>query len=321
MLRAAMPSRFQLAASVTFRPRPDGLVDVSNGADLSFPVSAAQARILEAFRQPKAVEELVPDGPTQDALRRLTADLEKKLVLVQTEQSTDREMRLVWNYLSMGNAERALFHIDNESHSLEEFEVSGVEAARAIEHLVPLRPELRVATIGCGMGRIEKALAPKVKHITAFDISDEMLGHARRWLAGTPNVTLELTDGALGALAAGSVDLVASFLVFQHVTREGTWRYLEEAGRVLVPGGRFAFQIHCYGEGAQAPAVSSAVDRYYGAGKVTYREAELRARLEQVGFVVEVLRDGAQAGDERRLTGTPGPWRSVLVLATRRSAT
>lgn len=320
MLGHTMGPRFQLAAAVTFTLRPDGKVEVSNGADLAFPVSAAQARVLEGFREPRAVEELAEEGPTREALRRLTVDLEKKLVMVRADLSPDREMQLVWNYLSMGSAERALFHIDNESHTLEDFETSGVEAARAISSLVPLHAGLRLATIGCGMGRIEKALAPLVRHITAFDISDQMLAHARGWLGDVSNVALELTDGTLSALGAATVDLVASFLVFQHVTREGTWRYFEEAARVLVPRGHFLFQIHCYPEDATAPQVVSAVDRYYGAGKATYREAELRAQLARVGFQVDALRDGAATGDERRLTGTPGPWRSVLVLATRAGA-
>lgn len=314
-----MAPRFQLAASVALRRRPDGNVEVSNGADLAFVVSPAQASVLEAFRQPRAVEELAPEGATREALRRMATDLQKKLVLVEVGQSSEAEMRHVWNYLSMGTVERAVFHIDNESRTVAEFEASGVEAVRAIERLTPLERSLRVATIGCGMGRIEKALAPRVGHVTAFDISDQMLAHARVHLAGLDNVTLALTDGSLSALAPASVDLVASFLVFQHVTRAGTWRYFHEAARVVRPGGRFLFQIHCYPEGTRTPEVGSAVDRYYGAGKATYAEAEVRAALEDAGFEVTLLRDGAREGDERRLTGTPGPWRSVLVLATRRA--
>lgn len=315
-----MGPRFQLAASVTLRQRPEGGFELSNGADLTFPVSAAQVGVLEAFRQPRSVDELTPEGPTRDALRRMTADLQEKLVLVEVGQSTDREMQLVWNYLSKGSVERAVFHIDNESRSLDEFARSGVEAVRAIERLLPLDPSLTVATIGCGMGRIEKALATKVRHVTAFDISDQMLARAKVYLEGQSNITLVQTDGTLKPLETGSIDVVASFLVFQHATHEGTWRYLEEAARVLRPGGRLLFQIHAYDEGVEAPDVASPVERYYGAGKVTYRERELREHLNHLGFEVDLFRDGEATGDERRLTGTPGPWRSVLVRATRRPA-
>lgn len=295
------------------------MVEVSNGADLRLPLSAAQFGLLEAFCQPCAVEDLAPEGPTREALRRMAADLQAKLVLVEVGQSTDREMQLVWNYLSAGSVERAVFHIDNESRSVEEFARSGVEAVRAIERLLPLEAAMKVATIGCGMGRIEKALAPKVQHLTAFDISDQMLARAKVYLEGLSNVTLALTDGTLQQLEPGAVDVVASFLVFQHATREGTWRYFEEAARVLRPAGRLLFQIHCYPEGVHAPTVTSTVERYYGTGKATYTEPEIRAQLDRVGFEVDLLRDGEQSGDERRLTGTPGSWRSVLVLATRRA--
>jgi SAM-dependent methyltransferase len=312
-----MGPRFQLAPSVTLQQRADGGFELCNGADLRFPVSAAQVGVLEAFRRPCAVDELAPEGPTREALKRMAADLQEKLVLVEVGQSADREMQLVWNYLSKGPVERAVFHIDNESRSLDDFARSGVEAVRALEALVPLNRELRVATIGCGMGRIEKALAPHVHHVTAFDISDQMLARAKVYLDGVPNITFAHTDGSLATLEAGSVDLVASFLVFQHATREATWRYLEEAARVLRHGGRLVFQLHCYPDGVTAPEVASGVERYYGAGKVTYREHEVRTQLDHVGFDVDLFRDGAATGDERRLTGTAGPWRSVLVRARR----
>jgi len=311
-------NHFQLAPSVTVAPRPDGGADVGNGADLRFPVSALQRQLIEAFRQPHAVEELAADEPTRAALRTMVQDLEAKLVLVQVGRSADREMQLVWNYLSRGPVERAIFHIDNESDSLEAFERSGLEAVRAIEALVPLQSTWQVATIGCGMGRIEKALAPRVASVTAFDISDEMLGRAKQFLADRPNVSLRLTDGSLAPLGEASVDLVATFLVFQHVTREGTQRYITEAGRITRPQGQFLFQVHCYPDGTPTPEVSSAVDRYYGSGKVTYGEDEVRQWLATAGFEVELMRPGSMEGDERRLTGTSGPWRSLLVLARRR---
>ncbi len=310
--------QYQLAPAVTFTPRPDGGAEVTNGADLHFAVSALQRQLIEAFRQPRAVEELAPDEPTRAALRVMVSDLEAKLVLLEVGRSSDREMQLVWNYLSRGPVSRAIFHIDNESDSIEAFEQSGVEAVRAIEALVALEPTWKVATIGCGMGRIEKALAPRVLEIAAFDISDEMLGRAKLFLADRPNVALLLTDGTLRPLADGSIDLVATFLVFQHVTREGSERYIAEAGRVTRPGGRFLFQVHCYPSGTATPQVASPVERYYGSGKVTYGEDEVRRWLDQAGFVIDLLRPGSMEGDERRLTGTPGAWQSLLVLATRR---
>lgn len=312
-----MAAQLQLAPSVSLSRLADGQVRLSNGADLTLMLTPVQAGIVDAFRRPVTVEELAPPGPTREAVRRMADDLEQKLVLVRVDQSPEEEMRRVWNYLALGDVERALFHIDNESHSLDAFRASGEEAVRALERLVSLSPASRVATIGCGMGRIERALAARVGHITAFDISDEMLARARRWLEGLGNVQLCLSDGTLAPLAAQSTDLVASFLVFQHVTREGTWRYFAEAARVLVPGGCFCFQIHCHAEGARAPAVVSAVERYYGAGKAMYSEPEVREQLGRVGFQVESFRDGGMVGDERRLTGTPGTWRSVLVCARR----
>jgi ABC-2 type transport system ATP-binding protein len=47
---------------------------------------------------------------------------------------------------------------------------------------------------GCGAGFFTKALAANADHVTATDLSDEMLAAARTQLATLPNVTLEKVD-------------------------------------------------------------------------------------------------------------------------------
>ena len=59
-----------------------------------------------------------------------------------------------------------------------------------------LRPEYRVADIGCGPGRFAAAFAHKVQWVTGFDLSPKMvqygMDHVRR--AGLDNVTLHTCD-------------------------------------------------------------------------------------------------------------------------------
>ena len=62
-----------------------------------------------------------------------------------------------------------------------------------LSHLVGLcglRAEDRVLDIGCGIGRIEKYLAPRVGEMCAVDVSGRMIARARERLAGLPNVRL-----------------------------------------------------------------------------------------------------------------------------------
>lgn len=97
--------------------------------------------------------------------------------------------------------------------------------------------------IGCGMGRICLALHERFDRVVGYDISEEMLRRARE-LVPDQTVDFRLTEGAtLPGQPAGSVDFVLTFTVFQHIPSVEVIRsYVQEAGRVLRPGGVFVLQ-------------------------------------------------------------------------------
>jgi SAM-dependent methyltransferase len=98
--------------------------------------------------------------------------------------------------------------------------------------------------IGCGVGRLTRALAARFNAVWACDVSPNMLDHARESIT-EPNVTLAIAegDGRLNVVDAVA-DLVLSMQVFHHIpARSVTLRYVAEAGRVLAPGGHFVFQL------------------------------------------------------------------------------
>jgi SAM-dependent methyltransferase len=99
--------------------------------------------------------------------------------------------------------------------------------------------------IGCGVGRLTRALAPRAAHVTGVDVSPEMVERARRNLDGLPNVTLFVGDGTtLQPVADAAMDGVVSLVVFQHIPDpQITLGYIREIGRVLRPGGWAAFQV------------------------------------------------------------------------------
>src|SRR5690606_7902873 len=75
--------------------------------------------------------------------------------------------------------------------------------------------DLSVLEIGCGVGRMTKMLAHLFGHVTAVDISAEMIERARNNLSGIENVTLVLGDGAsLAAVGDQQHDFAFSFIVF-----------------------------------------------------------------------------------------------------------
>lgn len=98
--------------------------------------------------------------------------------------------------------------------------------------------------IGCGIGRLEQALAPAVRSITGIDISPKMLELARTRCAALPNVVFQLANGCdLRGFAAGSMDVVLAVDSFPYLLRCGgslVERHLSEAVRVLKPGGQLA---------------------------------------------------------------------------------
>jgi SAM-dependent methyltransferase len=100
--------------------------------------------------------------------------------------------------------------------------------------------------IGCGIGRMTKYFAGRVRHVTGLDVSEEMIRQARENLHACPNVRLDVGTGIdLAEYPDASFDFVFSYIVFQHIPDANvTLTYIREAGRVLRPGGSFYFQVN-----------------------------------------------------------------------------
>jgi len=98
-----------------------------------------------------------------------------------------------------------------------------------------------VLDIGCGIGRIERALASHVGAITGIDLSPGMVAEARRRCRGLPNVTLQLCNGRdLADFDDQSVDLVLavdSFPCLVAVDLAIAEAHMRDAARLLRPAG------------------------------------------------------------------------------------
>ena len=105
--------------------------------------------------------------------------------------------------------------------------------------------ELRVVEIGCGAGRITRALAETFGQVHGVDVSEEMIRLARENLARCSNVHLMRNNGAdLSGLPDSSFDFAFSYIVFQHISsREIIESYVREVRRVLKPGSLFKLQL------------------------------------------------------------------------------
>jgi 2-polyprenyl-3-methyl-5-hydroxy-6-metoxy-1,4-benzoquinol methylase len=104
-----------------------------------------------------------------------------------------------------------------------------------------LRSDATMLDIGCGIGRIERALAPLVGTITAIDASSGMIEEARRRCGDLANVAFEQCGGRdLAKFRDRSFDLVLavdSFPYLYAADPEIITRHLEDCARVLRPNG------------------------------------------------------------------------------------
>jgi SAM-dependent methyltransferase len=161
--------------------------------------------------------------------------------------STDA-MRSYWDARAVENAPFFIHsQLDYDQPDLAEFWRSGEDNLRRT--LEPFTPRFlatdRVLEIGCGIGRITRAIAGQAAHVVGVDVSEEMVRRARRELADLENVQILQGNGRdLSELASGSFDACYSFIVFQHIPDPDiTCEYIVEIGRVLRPGGWAVFQV------------------------------------------------------------------------------
>jgi SAM-dependent methyltransferase len=112
--------------------------------------------------------------------------------------------------------------------------------------------------IGAGTGRMTHRFGELYGCVIALDVSDKMLELGRSNLAGVGNVEWVLGSGAdLDVVPDRSVDEVFSYITLQHVpSSAAVLRYLEEASRVLRPGGQGALQVRPWGAQTRLGAVS-----------------------------------------------------------------
>ncbi len=116
-----------------------------------------------------------------------------------------------------------------------------------LEHCALLHAGLfhnaRVLDVGCGSGRLAVRLAayPQLSY-HGTDIVEALLDYARRKVDRADFRFTQTADHTLPATDS-SVDFVTFFSVFTHILHEEAFVYLQEALRVLRPGGKVVFSF------------------------------------------------------------------------------
>ncbi|HVE68808.1 MAG TPA: class I SAM-dependent methyltransferase [Solirubrobacteraceae bacterium] len=198
-----------------------------------------------------------------------------------------------------------------------DFVATGEEIAELLVTHAGLAPDARVLDVGCGIGRVARALTSRLGPQGAyagFDVSASAVAWcARRYARRHPHFAFAHLDvrNALynpgGAMAArdvrfpypdGGFDVAVAASVLTHLPADETDRYLSELARVLRPGGRLLatfFLLDDAAREAQARRATeiafphehwpaSFADAALPESAVAYDEAWVRERMEAHGL-------------------------------------
>jgi SAM-dependent methyltransferase len=138
--------------------------------------------------------------------------------------------------------------------------------------------QMRVIEIGCGAGRLTRALAKVFGEVHAVDVSGEMVTQARTAVQDMPHAHVYQNNGCdLAVLPALEFDFAYSAIVFQHIaSREIIETYVREVHRLLRPGALFKFQVQ-----GNVRVDSPPGDTWIG---VPFSAAQAKEMAERCGF-------------------------------------
>jgi ubiquinone/menaquinone biosynthesis C-methylase UbiE len=178
-----------------------------------------------------------------------------------------------------------------------------------LSHLVALcglRPEDRVLDVGCGVGRLARALAGYLSidgAYAGFDVQADAIAWCARRYRGFPHFRFVHADvrdarynpgGATEAVAYrfpfedGSFDVAVLISVLTHLTGDATLHYLGQTRRVLASGGRVLATAFVLDAEAPDPAPPDEA--------VGYEEEWLLEALRTAGLDFVALHPGRWAG-------------------------
>jgi SAM-dependent methyltransferase len=221
-----------------------------------------------------------------------------------------------------------------------EFERIGDEFLGHFVELGGLEPDHRVLDIGCGLGRMA---VPLTRHLSAagsyegFDVVEREVDWCRRAISSRhPNFGFRVLDvhnerynpGGSDAIewpyAGASFDFAIATSVFTHLRPGEAAAYVEEAGRVLKPGGGTVFATFFLLDDETRPRIDRGASHFSFAHRdgpaaaedpesfeaaVAYDLEWLRERLEAAGLAIEQVRHGYWSGTEHDYL----TWQDVVV--------
>lgn len=147
------------------------------------------------------------------------------------------DYKSTWNSVSktLSSARMSVAFTEDER----ELNRSGAATTQFLLDNVGISSDDVVLEIGCGVGRVGKHMATHCRRWIGTDVSSNMLRFAAENLRASDNAEfVELSGYNLSPIASESVDVVYCTVVFPHLSQWDRYSYVEDAFRVLRPGGK-----------------------------------------------------------------------------------
>ena len=151
-------------------------------------------------------------------------------------------------------------------------------------------PEMNVLDIATGGGHVANALAPLVKQVTAYDLTEAMLKSAAAFIQGNGHWNVDFVRGDAEALpfADGSFERVTCRIAAHHFPDIPA--FLSEAYRVLKPGGRLQLIDNVVPDDEGLAGFYNEVEKLRDPSHVrALAKSEWLRQLERSGFRLEAL--------------------------------
>ncbi|HEU5439372.1 MAG TPA: methyltransferase domain-containing protein [Ktedonobacterales bacterium] len=214
------------------------------------------------------------------------------LQLVQPEATTDAAADAEGVAEAIRERSRAVFGRSAEAYVVSPGHAHGDDLARLVELAAP-RPTDRALDVSTGGGHTALALAPHVAHVTASDLTPEMLAAARRHLTAQHVTTVDfvVADAERLPFLDATYDVVTVRIAPHHYA--DATRAVREMARVLVPGGRLVIVDNIAPDDRALDALVNDWERRRDSSHVrAYTTAEWQGFVAATGLRIETVETG-----------------------------
>lgn len=182
---------------------------------------------------------------------------------------------------------RSQFGASAEAYATSDVHAKG-ESLSILLDLVRPQGDWQALDVATGAGHTAMAFAPHIAHVTASDLTQEMLTKTSELIAarGLINVGTQVADAEMLPFDDASFDLLTCRLAFHHFPNPG--QAMREFARVLKPGGVLGFTDNIVVPDKKAAAYYNAYEKLRDPSHHwVYPLGRLQAMFEDAGFKVE----------------------------------